>query len=79
MRGPKLISEEARRALKNPLVRAGIVLGMGFGGFADGIILHQILGWHHLICYSAHASPPPSGNFNVRIRRTAFFIWRSGW
>jgi uncharacterized membrane protein len=30
--------------LKNPLVRAGLVLGMGFGGFADGIILHQILG-----------------------------------
>jgi uncharacterized membrane protein len=36
--------------LNNPLTRAGLVLGMGFGGFADGIILHQILGWHHLIC-----------------------------
>jgi len=41
----------------NPLVRAGVVLGMGFGGFADGIILHQILGWHHLVCYSAHCVP----------------------
>ena len=40
-----------------PLVRAGLVLGMGFGGFADGIILHQILGWHHLVCYSAHCQP----------------------
>ena len=37
-----------------PLVRAGFVLGMGFGGFADGIVLHQILGWHHLVCVSAH-------------------------
>jgi uncharacterized membrane protein len=40
--------------LNHSLVRAGLVLGMGFGGFADGIILHQILGWHHLVCYSAH-------------------------
>ena len=43
--------------LNQPLVRAGLVLGMGFGGFADGIILHQILGWHHLVCYSAHCQP----------------------
>ena len=35
---------------KNSLIRAGLVLGMGFGGLADGIVLHQILGWHHLIC-----------------------------
>jgi uncharacterized membrane protein len=46
-----------RMTLKNPLVRAGIVLGMGFGGFADGIILHQILGWHHFICYSVNCHP----------------------
>jgi len=42
---------------KNPLVRAGFVLGMGFGGLADGIVLHQILGWHHLVCYSAQCVP----------------------
>jgi uncharacterized membrane protein len=39
--------------LKDPLVRAGLVLGMGFAGLADGIILHQILGWHHLVCVTA--------------------------
>ena len=27
----------------------GIVLGLGLGGFVDGIVLHQILQWHHLI------------------------------
>jgi uncharacterized membrane protein len=32
------------------LTKAGIVLGLGLGGFIDGIVLHQILGWHHLIC-----------------------------
>lgn len=30
----------------NPLTKAGI----GLGGFVDGIVLHQILGWHHLVC-----------------------------
>jgi uncharacterized membrane protein len=28
---------------------AGILLGLGFSGFFDGIILHQILQWHHML------------------------------
>ncbi|MDX3235039.1 DUF2243 domain-containing protein [Streptomyces sp. ME03-5709C] len=27
----------------------GIVLGAGMGGFVDGILLHQILQWHHML------------------------------
>jgi uncharacterized membrane protein len=27
----------------------GLLLGIGFGGFIDGIVLHQILQWHHLL------------------------------
>lgn len=34
---------------------AGWLLGFGLGGFFDGILLHQILQWHHLL--SAVASP----------------------
>lgn len=30
-------------------VRWGIVLGFALGGFFDGILLHQILQWHHLL------------------------------
>jgi uncharacterized membrane protein len=26
-----------------------IVLGVGLGGFADGIVLHQLLQWHHML------------------------------
>ena len=26
---------------------AGFFLGLGLGGFFDGIVLHQILQWHH--------------------------------
>ncbi len=27
----------------------GLLLGLGLGGFVDGIVLHQILQWHHMI------------------------------
>jgi uncharacterized membrane protein len=32
-----------------PSARAGLVFGFGLGGLADGIVLHQILRWHHLV------------------------------
>jgi uncharacterized membrane protein len=28
---------------------AGILLGIGLGGFLDGIVLHQILQWHNML------------------------------
>ena len=30
-------------------VRGGVLLGLGLGGFFDGIVLHQILQWHHMV------------------------------
>lgn len=38
-----------------PLLAAALVLGIGLGGFADGIVLHQILQWHEMI--SARVPP----------------------
>ena len=39
--------------------KAGLLLGAGLGGFVDGIVLHQILQWHHLLTdYGSHASFP---------------------
>ncbi len=32
-----------------------VLLGIGLGGFFDGIVLHQVLQWHHLL--SSHAPP----------------------
>src|SRR3954454_21578283 len=26
----------------------GLILGVGLGGFFDGIVLHQVLQWHHM-------------------------------
>lgn len=28
---------------------AGIFFGIGLGGFFDGIVLHQVLQWHHML------------------------------
>lgn len=28
---------------------SGVAAGIGFGGLIDGIVLHQLLQWHHLI------------------------------
>ncbi len=38
-----------------PLVAAGMVLGVGLGGFVDGILLHQILQWHNML---SSVTPP---------------------
>lgn len=46
----------ARRVRIAPLVGAGLVLGIGLGGFVDGILLHQILQWHNMLS----AVAPPS-------------------
>jgi uncharacterized membrane protein len=28
---------------------AGVMFGLGLGGFFDGIVLHQLLQWHHML------------------------------
>jgi uncharacterized membrane protein len=28
---------------------SGLLYGLGLGGFVDGIVLHQILQWHHMV------------------------------
>src|SRR3954452_21262331 len=41
---------------------AGIFLGVGLGRFFDGIILHQVLQWHHMVS----ARYPPDSVANLR-------------
>ena len=33
---------------------AGILFGLGLGGFFDGIVLHQLLQWHHMLTSAGH-------------------------
>jgi uncharacterized membrane protein len=39
----------SRPAAQSQLRNAGILLGLGLGGFFDGIVLHQLLQWHHMV------------------------------
>lgn len=41
-----------------PPLLPSLLLGIGFGGFIDGIVLHQILQWHHML--SAEGCCPTS-------------------
>ena len=34
----------------------GLLMGVGLGGFVDGIVLHQILQWHHMVSHKETTS-----------------------
>ena len=51
------------RAEDRPLISAGVVLGVGMGGFVDGILFHQILQIHNMLS----AKRPPDTVANVEI------------
>lgn len=42
---------------------AGILFGLGLGGFFDGIVLHQVLQWHHM---ATSAGFPPDSVENLQ-------------
>ena len=52
-------SSAADRTLHRRFNAAGLLLGLGLGGFMDGIVLHQILQWHHMLTdFGGHATFP---------------------
>ena len=40
---------------------AGILFGLGLGGFFDGIALHQILQWHHMLTSAGYPADTVAG------------------
>ena len=52
-----------RTKTRDPLHPAGLCLGVGLGGFIDGIVLHQILQWHHMVCTTATCQPRDLAEF----------------
>ena len=45
------------------------MFGVGLGGFVDGIVLHQILQWHHMV--SATESHPPTRSAGLEVNTLA--------
>ena len=55
--------EESRRT--RPLAWAGVVLGLGVGGFFDGIVFHQVLQFHHML--SSHPDPDVANDLRYNV------------
>lgn len=49
-------------------VSAGVLFGLGLGGFFDGIVLHQVLQWHHMLTSAGY---PPDSVANLRVNTLA--------
>ena len=45
---------------------AGILFGLGLGGFFDGIVLHQVLQWHHMLSSWYPVDSLPNLELNTR-------------
>ncbi len=54
-----------------PLTRAGIFLGIGLGGFIDGILFHQILQLHNMLTARIPKDTIPNIEINM--------VWGAGW
>ena len=50
---------------------SGLLFGLGLGGFVDGIVLHQILQWHHMV--SARTPPTTLAGLEVNTLADGFF------
>ncbi|WP_377810892.1 DUF2243 domain-containing protein [Azospirillum sp. A29] len=53
---PQVPSPDLPRSSGRTLLLGGVSLGFALGGFFDGILLHQILQWHHLLSGLASAA-----------------------
>ncbi|CAN5144929.1 hypothetical protein BH20GEM2_BH20GEM2_21480 [soil metagenome] len=51
----------------------GLLLGVGLGGFVDGIVFHQILQWHHLLSARSGLEPVTLGNLEHNTLADGFF------
>lgn len=62
-----MLKEEAS-VLKTAHARWSVVVGFALGGFFDGILLHQILQWHHLL-----SLVPAVGSIRLQVLWDGYF------
>ena len=44
--------QETAGRRRTPAAAPAFVFGLGVGGFVDGIVLHQLLQWHHMLSHT---------------------------
>jgi uncharacterized membrane protein len=54
----------------------GLLLGIGFGGFVDGIVLHELLQWHHML--SDTPAAPMTTLAGMRLNTLADGLFHAG-
>lgn len=72
---PDRVAERATGGTRS-LAAPGLLLGIGLGGFVDGIVLHQLLQWHHLV--SAEYAPDTLEHLRMNVTADGVFhaaVW----
>jgi len=56
-----------------PSRASGLLFGLGLGGFIDGIVLHQIFQWHHMVSHVAEYPTTTVAGLEVNTLADGFF------
>ncbi|MGY1917195.1 DUF2243 domain-containing protein [Blastococcus sp. SYSU DS0973] len=62
-----------QRPRRMPTRVTGLLYGLGFGGFVDGIVLHQMLQWHHMVSAVEGQEPTTLAGLEVNTLADGFF------
>ncbi|MBD2095295.1 DUF2243 domain-containing protein [Trichocoleus sp. FACHB-591] len=58
---PNPLDRANQKGDRKSVVAAGVLFGLGFSGFFDGVVLHQILQWHHMLTSAGYADTTVAG------------------
>jgi uncharacterized membrane protein len=61
-----------------PPLLPGLLLGIGLGGFIDGILLHQVLQWHHMLSDEGCCPATSVAGLEDNTVADGFFTWPPG-
>ena len=56
---------QTKSPVRSTIRGPGVLLGVGLGGLIDGIVLHQILQWHHMLSETEQYPPTTLANLEV--------------
>jgi uncharacterized membrane protein len=81
------MSKGVKATVGTKVLGPGLLLGVGLGAFVDGIVLHQLLRWHHLLSsrpdVSLSANLIADGVFHagawLAVLVGVLWLWRRSW
>lgn len=67
------ITHEPSVLPQKPSIAPALLLGLGLGGFIDGIVLHEILQWHHMVSHVDEYPTDTVAGLEVNVLADGFF------